>query len=371
MDVQRGRRAGFVATAVAVCCLAFGATSAGAITVGQADNATSGLCLGPNTAVQIGAQTGTSYTFPADGTVTSFSSRAYAPSGTGKAIFAVFRPDPSDPSKFTVVGTSGAVVLPSVPQATPVVYGPVAPFAVQAGDVLGFHWTEDTSCGSSTGGTVVGVSSAPPQPGDTVTAGSGTGGGRLSVSAEFVTACADGLDNDNDGQTDFPDDAGCTSANDGSEGITCPPGPLHGAGADTLIGDDGPDGLYGGGGNDFLAGQGGNDCLTGNDGADIALGGAGADRIDGGAGADRLEGENGADEIYGGGGGDYITGGDGADDIRPGAGSDTVLAGAGNDRVGAADGTKDTIDCGPGAADVATVDSIDKVTNCETVLVAP
>ena len=143
MDLQRGRMAGLVATAVAVCCLAFGATSAGAITVGQADNATSGLCIGPNSGVQTGAQTGTSYTFPAAGTVTSFSSRAYAPSGTGKAIFAVFRPDPSDPLKFTVVGTSAAVVLPSTAQATPVAYAPVAPFAVQAGDVLGFYWTEE------------------------------------------------------------------------------------------------------------------------------------------------------------------------------------------------------------------------------------
>ena len=37
--------------------------------------------------------------------------------------------------------------------------------------------------------------------------------------------CSDGRDDDNDGRTDFPDDPGCTSAEDGTEEDTCPAGP--------------------------------------------------------------------------------------------------------------------------------------------------
>ncbi len=90
---------------------------------------------------------------------------------------------------------------------------------------------------------------------------------------------------------------------------------------------------------DYLAGGGHDDTILGLGGNDTLLGGAGDDRIDGGAGND------------------VITGGAGADKIDGGAGSDTIFA---------ADGERDTIDCGPGR-DRVVADSFDKVVNCELV----
>jgi Ca2+-binding RTX toxin-like protein len=138
-------------------------------------------------------------------------------------------------------------------------------------------------------------------------------------------------------------------------------------GPDTLIGDDRADSFAAKGGDDFVAGQGGDDCLNGEGGNDVILGGAGVDTIDGGGGGDLLRGEDGSDIIAGGAGGDQIEGGDGADSIDAGVGTDTVLGGAGNDIIDSDDGVKDTVDCGAGTADVATVDALDSVTNCEIV----
>jgi Ca2+-binding RTX toxin-like protein len=93
---------------------------------------------------------------------------------------------------------------------------------------------------------------------------------------------------------------------------------------------------------DYLGGGGFDDTIFGGGGNDTVLAGAGADRLFGGAGADVLVGGTGSDKIFG------------------GPGSDTVMA---------ADGERDTIDCGPGA-DRAVVDAIDVVTNCEAVQLA-
>jgi hypothetical protein len=71
-----------------------------------------------------------------------------------------------------------------------------------------------------------------------------------------------------------------------------------------------------------------------------------------------------------------LNGGAGADDLRGtslsdqldgGSGADTMTALGGDDTVAARDGTKDTIDCGDGAADLAIVDAIDTIVGCETV----
>jgi hypothetical protein len=91
---------------------------------------------------------------------------------------------------------------------------------------------------------------------------------------------------------------------------------------------------------EYLAGGGFDDSIFGMGGNDTLLGGAGDDHIDGGAGNDVLTGGTGADKIFG------------------GAGSDTIYA---------ADGERDTIDCGDGP-DRAVVDSVDIVNkNCEVV----
>jgi hypothetical protein len=93
---------------------------------------------------------------------------------------------------------------------------------------------------------------------------------------------------------------------------------------------------------DYLGGSGFDDTILGGGGNDTLLGGAGTDRLFGGAGSDVLVGGTGSDKIFG------------------GPGSDTVMA---------ADGERDTIDCGEGS-DRAVVDAIDVVVNCEAVQLA-
>ena len=90
---------------------------------------------------------------------------------------------------------------------------------------------------------------------------------------------------------------------------------------------------------EYLAGGGHDDVILGLGGNDTLLGGAGDDRIEGGPGND------------------VITGGGGADRLFGGPGSDTINA---------ADGERDTIDCGAGR-DRASADSFDVVKNCEVV----
>jgi hypothetical protein len=93
---------------------------------------------------------------------------------------------------------------------------------------------------------------------------------------------------------------------------------------------------------EYLAGGGHDDTIFGLGGNDTILGGAGDD------------------VIYGGPGNDIITGGAGADRIYGGPGSDTIYA---------VDNERDTVDCGPGN-DRAVVDAVDKVVNCEVVVVS-
>jgi hypothetical protein len=118
--------------------------------------------------------------------------------------------------------------------------------------------------------------------------------------------------------------------------------------ADTLRGTDAGDHLVGGDGRDVLRGLDGDDCL------------------EGGNGDDRLDGGQGDDELSGGKGSDRLIGGPGKDTISPGAGRDTVLAGTGNDTISAADGVRETIDCGPGK-DTVRADRRDRLKHCEKV----
>ncbi len=105
--------------------------------------------------------------------------------------------------------------------------------------------------------------------------------------------------------------------------------------------------------------------------------------LSGSPGPDRLRTYDAADTIEGGAGPDWIEAGYGDDTINGGPGADTINADAGsgacnflvcrlpqgNDTIDARDGVADSIECGPGE-DLAIVDSVDRLSNCETVRVA-
>jgi Ca2+-binding RTX toxin-like protein len=93
----------------------------------------------------------------------------------------------------------------------------------------------------------------------------------------------------------------------------------------------------------------------------------GADHLAGTAGPDHICGLPGADWISGGKGGDFLDGGSGNDTIFGGPGHDTILGKGGRDVIFARDGQRDYIDCGT-EYDVAVVDKIDHVRDCERVL---
>ena len=161
---------------------------------------------------------------------------------------------------------------------------------------------------------------------------------------------------------------------------------LYGAGGqDALLGEAGNDALHGGRHADALNGAEGDDRLEGGDGDDELLGAAGKDVINGGNGNDRLDGGSHNDRLGGGAGHDRLTGGSGNDVLSGGSGRDNLDGGAGNDRLSggslvnryrggagndvlnARNGRVETVDCGSGRGDTATVDRRDKVRGCEKV----
>jgi Ca2+-binding RTX toxin-like protein len=146
-----------------------------------------------------------------------------------------------------------------------------------------------------------------------------------------------------------------------------------------LLGDDVVNAL---GGNDTLfgdvcnikaklaaaqAGAGGNDTLNGGTGNDTVYGAAGNDKLAGDDGNDKLFGGDGNDTLSGGNGNDSLDGGAGNDKLTGGAGVNTYNGGAGNDSINAKNGKKETVNCGAGKKDSATVDKADKVKGCERV----
>ncbi|MEA2357770.1 MAG: hypothetical protein QOI62_1030 [Solirubrobacteraceae bacterium] len=107
--------------------------------------------------------------------------------------------------------------------------------------------------------------------------------------------------------------------------------------------------------------------LRGTTGGDRLIGLGGKDGLLGFAGPDCLDGGAGNDSISGGTGNDTLAGGAGADTLDGGTGADTISGGSGNDVVLARDGGRDTINCGSGRKDRATVDRKDRVRGCEKV----
>ncbi len=164
--------------------------------------------------------------------------------------------------------------------------------------------------------------------------------------------------------------------------------------AETLNGTEAGDSLIGLGGNDVLRGQLEADCLfgglgadtlsggsgadptlSGGEGADDVSGGPGADALFGGASRDFLRGGAGADSLSGGDGPDRLSGGDGVDRLFGGAGGDTLTGGPGRNRywgdggpdlIDAANGLRETVDCGPGR-DSVVADPSDRLRRCERV----
>jgi Ca2+-binding RTX toxin-like protein len=139
------------------------------------------------------------------------------------------------------------------------------------------------------------------------------------------------------------------------------------AGIDIVDGGKGNDTIDGAAGNDKLSGGAGKDTLIGGLGKDTLKGGDGDDKLSGGDGDDTLDGGAGNDKLDGGAGNDKLSGGTGNDKLTGGTGTDKFAGGAGNDTLNAKDGRKETVDCGTGTKDRATVDKSDKVKGCESV----
>jgi RTX calcium-binding nonapeptide repeat (4 copies) len=95
----------------------------------------------------------------------------------------------------------------------------------------------------------------------------------------------------------------------------------------------------------------------------LSIGGTnGDDTLRGTSGPDRINGKAGADEIYGLGGSDVLVGG---------SGRDYLVGGSGSDLLETRDGTRDSVDCGPGR-DRVVADRSDIVSaTCEVVLRPP
>jgi Ca2+-binding RTX toxin-like protein len=162
---------------------------------------------------------------------------------------------------------------------------------------------------------------------------------------------------DSDGDTVADADDNCPGAGnvdqadgdgDGA-GDACDPTPLKaGACANLIRGTTKADTLVATLAGDFVFGDAGNDKLSGADGDDCIEGSDGNDRLNGGNGADKLR------------------GGDGNDKLTGGPGKNTYLGGSGRDAVSAANGVKESINCGADS-DRATADKNDKLRGCERV----
>jgi hypothetical protein len=127
-------------------------------------------------------------------------------------------------------------------------------------------------------------------------------------------------------------------------------------------GDDVIDGTPG---DDLICGLGGNDVLNGLAGADTLHGDACNDKKI--AGRDTLNGGDGNDRLAGGPGNDKLNGGPGKDRLTGGPGKNRYDGGAGDDTINAKNRKRETVDCGSGKKDSATVDRTDKVRGCEKV----
>ena len=205
-----------------------------------------------------------------------------------------------------------------------------------------------------------------------VACGPGSAVINLNGGADKVLGGADGYGMTfNGGAGDDTVSVGSTAVNavnggDGNDSIMAygPNGdPIDGgAGNDTIRYPSGPDDIRGGGGTDLLLLSSPAPVTVSLDDAANDVGGANVH-----ADVENLTGAAEADTFTGSAAANVLTGGQGNDTLDGAGGADTVLGGEGDDTISARDGVADTIDCGVGD-DTATVDALDTVSGCETVL---
>jgi hypothetical protein len=195
MRTARGR-SGALALLLVTCGLTAGAGNAAAAQVGQSEGSpTFQSCFGTNQLdIQTSTASGTSYVVPANGNLTSFSSRMYADGSLTPVTLrlVVLRADPQTLGTYTVVGLSSeSYVLPTSLPLTAVTTA-ITPIAVQAGDVLGASWAGKSGVGSFVGcgapgvvGDNVGLEVATPVVGNSFSGFGAFAKSLLSISANF------------------------------------------------------------------------------------------------------------------------------------------------------------------------------------------
>jgi hypothetical protein len=197
------------------------------------------------------------------------------------------------------------------------------------------------------------------------------------VAARSATA----FDMDGDGFPDTTD--ACPAVPGPASGCPpVPPGLRPTDGNDRLSGTDAGETICGLLGADIIDAMGGDDIVFGDacsvktrsgsfravaGGDDSLDGGAGDDSLYGAGGADKIAGGDGNDNLFGGGGKDRLNGGNNNDKLNGGAGANSYKGGAGNDAIVARNRATETVNCGSGRKDSATVDKADKVKGCEKV----
>jgi phospholipase C len=205
---------------------------------------------------------------------------------------------------------------------------------------------------------------------------------RVTVNPDTgVVTHVESFDTDGDGVPNSSD--ACPGVSD----LGAPRSPRNGcprnrptAGDDVLTGNAAANVICGLLGNDVLNGLGGADTLYGDacgarkvhisaatGGNDVLNGGSGNDKLFGAGGNDKLNGGAGKDKLIGGAGKDALTGGAGNDTLSGGSGKNSYSAGSGNDTVNARNKKRETVNCGSGKKDRATVDKRDRTKGCEKV----
>ena len=166
------------------------AVPASAATVGSTALAAPGPCSGPAPrALYVAA----GYAVPGAGVISSFGFRTSAPNAGQFLDFKVLRATGAT-REYRVIGQSGVTALLADGSVQTV---PVAPIAVQAGDVLGFHLasTQVNGCYDMTRGATMerGFPNPSPEVGTTFTIAEPFPGYALNVSAEFTPAATPAL----------------------------------------------------------------------------------------------------------------------------------------------------------------------------------
>jgi hypothetical protein len=153
------------------------------------------------------------------------------------------------------------------------------------------------------------------------------------------TQCSDGIDNDGDGDIDYPADDGCESETDDDESddpeeeeaeipALCQNPP---EGYNVIIGTNDDDRLIGTRRRDVICALAGDDIVRGRGRGDRIVLGPGDDNGKGNGGRDMINGDRGEDTIQGNRGADLLRGGKGDDQVRGGRGADRLLGHADND----------------------------------------